>query len=262
MSTLKTADIHAVRHVLGPVGAFLPYPMPTASSISDQCHDARRLEHAGYGAVGTNEVPGKDSLVQLSILLAATQRVVFGTAIANIWSRAPHTAHGASTMLARAFPDRFVLGLGVGHPAQAGAIGRKFTRPVGMMRDYLQQMSAPTPGSVTDTPYPRLLAANGPKMFALAGENADGAIPAMIDPAVTSQARDALGVDKLLVILIDASNEAGDLTDVATTVTAHRSAGADHVVALLPIGTELAAGINRLEQLAPALLHMPPTNPN
>jgi hypothetical protein len=41
-------------------------------------------------------VGGKDALVQLAILLAATERMVFGTSIANIWARAPQTAHGAA----------------------------------------------------------------------------------------------------------------------------------------------------------------------
>ena len=257
MSNVRTQELHRVRRALGPVGAFLPYPMPAAPSIGDQRQAVRRLEQAGYGAVWTNEVPGKDSLVQLSLLLAATERVVFGTAIANIWSRSPHTAHGASTLLAQAFPGRFVLGLGVGHPAQAQAVGREFARPVGMMRDYLGQLSAPTPGSATDTFYPLLIAANGPKMFSLAADLGDGIIPAMVEPDVTRRGRDALGPDKLLVVLIDGGSTAGDPSAVAAVAKAHRSAGADHVVALLPMGTALAAGIDRLEELAPALLDRP-----
>jgi probable F420-dependent oxidoreductase len=51
-----------------------------------------------------------------------------------------------------------------------------------------------------DVAYPRIIAANGPKMLALAGEIADGAMPAMLPPEFTAQARQALGPDKLLVI--------------------------------------------------------------
>jgi len=40
---------------------------------------------------------------------------------------------------------------------------------------------------------------------------------------------------------------------VAARVGSHLAAGADHVVALLPIGTDLTAGVERLVQLAPAL---------
>ena len=48
--------------------------------------------------------------------------------------------------------------------------------------------------------YPRIIAANGPKMLALAGEIADGAIPAMLPAEFTAQARQVLGPDRLLVI--------------------------------------------------------------
>ena len=82
--------------------------------------------------------------MQLAILLAATERMAFGTSIANIWARAPQTAHGAAALLSQAFPDRFVLGLGVGYPHQAASVGREFGRPVGTMREYLDQMGAPT----------------------------------------------------------------------------------------------------------------------
>jgi hypothetical protein len=37
--------------------------------------------------VWTNEVIGKDALVQLAMLLAATEKMVCGTCIANIWAR-------------------------------------------------------------------------------------------------------------------------------------------------------------------------------
>ena len=149
----------------------------------------------------TNEaVGGKDALVQLAVLLAATERMVFGTAIANIWARAPQTAHGAAALLAQAYPDRFVLGLGVGYPHQAASVGREFGRPVATMRDYLDQLTAPTQLPAPDVAYPKIIGANGPKMLALAGQHADGALPAMTPPELTAQARQLLGPDKLLVI--------------------------------------------------------------
>jgi len=154
--------VSAVRQAMGPIGAFLPYPTSAAPDIGDQIAAVRRLERVGYGAVWVNEVPGKDALVQLSILLAGTDRIVLGTGVVNVWSRSPHTAHGAATLLAQAFPDRFVLGIGSGHPGQAETVGREFGRPLATMRDYLGQMTAITPGSATATPYPRLIGANGP----------------------------------------------------------------------------------------------------
>lgn len=138
--------------------------------------------------------------MQLAVLLAATERMVFGTSIANIWARAPQTAHGAAALLSQAFPDRFVLGLGVGYPHQAATVDREFGRPVGTMREYLDRMGAPTQLPAPDVAYPKIIGANGPKMLALSGEIADGAMPAMVPPEFTAQARQVLGPDKLLVV--------------------------------------------------------------
>jgi probable F420-dependent oxidoreductase len=196
-----TTVVESARRALGPVGAFLPFSRTSPPSADLQREAVRRLENAGYSATWVNEgVGGKDALVQLAILLAATERMVFGTSIANIWARAPQTAHGAAALLSQAFPDRFVLGLGVGYPHQAASVGREFGRPVGTMREYLDQMGAKTQLPAPDVAYPRIIGANGPKMLALSGEIADGAMPAMVPPAFTAQARQFLGPDKLLVV--------------------------------------------------------------
>jgi probable F420-dependent oxidoreductase len=196
-----TTVVEAARRALGPVGVFLPFSRTSASSADLQREAVRRLERAGYRAAWTNEaVGGKDAFVQLAVLLAATGRMVFGTGIANIWARAPQTAHGAAALLAQAFPGRFVLGLGVGYPQQAASVGREYGRPVATMRGYLDQMTAPTQLPAPDVAYPKIIGANGPKMLALSGEIADGALPAMTPPEFTAQARQLLGPDKLLVV--------------------------------------------------------------
>jgi probable F420-dependent oxidoreductase len=193
--------VEVARRTLGPVGVFLPFSIAGAPSADQQREAARRLERAGYRAAWTNEaVGGKDALVQVAVLLAATERLVLGTSIANIWARAPQTAHGAAALLAQAFPGRFVLGLGVGYPQQAASVGREFGRPVATMRGYLEQMTAPAQLPAPDVAYPTVLGANGPRMLALGGELADGAMPAMVPPAFTAEARQVLGPDKLLVV--------------------------------------------------------------
>jgi probable F420-dependent oxidoreductase len=193
--------VEAARRALGPVGVFLPFSRTSAASADQQRDAARRLERAGYRAAWTNEgVGGKDALVQVAVLLAATERMVFGTGIANIWARQPQTAHGAAALLAQAFPDRFVLGLGIGYPHQAADVGREFGSPLATMRGYVQRMTAPTQLPAPDVTYPTIIGANGPKMLALSGEIADGAMPAMVPPEFTEEARRLLGPDKLLVI--------------------------------------------------------------
>jgi probable F420-dependent oxidoreductase len=246
------STIEAARRALGPIGVFLPFSGDAAPTMDAQRDAVRRLEATGYRAVWTNEgVGGKDALVQLAVLLAATERMVFGTSIANIWARAPQTAHGAATMLADAYPGRFVLGLGVGYPAQAASAGRDFGKPLGTMREYLERMSAPTRMPALDGRYVRVVAANGPKMQALARDAADGAMPAMPEPSATAAARAILGPDKLLIVLIriDVDSDAA-----AVPAREHLDAGADHVVLTLPPGTAFATGVEHLLRVAPTAI--------
>ncbi len=192
--------VDVARQALGPLGAILPVSFTSAPSIDMQREAVGRLERAGYRAVWTNEVIGKDALVQLATLLGATEHMVMGTCIANIWARPAQTMHAAAAQLAQAYTGRIVLGLGVGYPEQATSVGRQFGSPLATVRDYLGLMDSPTWPSAPDAAYPRIVAANGPKMLALAAEVADGAMPAGMPAEFTAQARQALGPDKLLVV--------------------------------------------------------------
>ena len=184
----------------GPVGVCLPVSFTTTPSPDLQRAAVRRLEEAGYQAIWTNEVIGKDAFVQLGVLLATTERPVFGTFVANIWARPAQTMHAAAAQLAEAYPGRLVAGLGVGYPEQAASVGQEFGSPLVTMRDYLDRMDSPTWPPAPDAAYPRIIAANGPKMLALASEVADGAMPAGLPSTFTAQAREVLGPEKLLVV--------------------------------------------------------------
>ena len=298
-----TTVVDTTRRALGPVGVCLPVSFTSTPHVDDQRAAVRGLEGAGYRAAWTNEVIGKDAFTQLAVLLGATERMAFGTCVANMWARPPQTAHGAAAYLAQAWPGRFTLGLGVGYPQQAESVGRAFGSPLSTVRDYLTGMDGETWPPAPDTAYPRLLGANGPKMLTLAGEIADGALPAGGPPEHTAHARQLLGADKLLVVgvsvvldedrdqaraaarqvvsswlglpqfrttltslgypadeltepsdrVVDALVAHGGPDTVAAAVRAHLAAGADHVTLLLPVGTEFAAGVDRLVRLAPAL---------
>ena len=237
--------VEQARHALGPVGAFLPVSPPDPVSTDVQRDAVRRLEAAGYRAAWTNELIGKDALVQVAVLLAATETMVFGTSIANIWARPAQTAHAAASQLADAYPGRFVLGLGVGYPPQAESVGRDFGRPIATMRAYLRALTTEEPA------YVRLLGANGPKMLALSGELTDGALPATGALELTEAARHAVGPDKLLVVYLDAGG-----ADVGRPVGAHLTAGADHVIAGAPFGTSFEAAAARLLEMAPELTQL------
>jgi probable F420-dependent oxidoreductase len=212
------------RRALGPVGVFLPNSPGAGLPSADVQRDAvRRLERAGCQSVWNNEgVGGKDGLVQLGVLLAATERMTFWLGLANIWARPPQTAHSAAVLLADAYPGRFVLGLGAGYPLQAAQIGRDYGRPLATIRDYFEQMTAEQPlAQVPELSYPGILAANGPKMLALAAEIADGAMPILVPPQYTANARQVLGPDKILVVGLTA---AVDKDQDRARAAAHRPA--------------------------------------
>jgi probable F420-dependent oxidoreductase len=182
---------------------FLPGPVLDAAVPADlQRESVRRLEAAGYRTAWSNEaVIDKDALVQVALMLANTERMVFGTSIANIWARAPQTMNVSAASLAEAYPGRFVLGIGVGYEFQANIVGQSWGNPMETIRQYFARMDEPPlMRQVPDAPYARILAARGPKMLALAAEIADGANPNAVPPEYTERARKVLGPDKLLVV--------------------------------------------------------------
>jgi len=97
--------VEAARETLGPVGVCLPGSLTVPLNADLQRDAVRRFDHVGYRTVWTNEVLGKDAFVQLGVLLAETERMVFGTCIANIWARPAQTMHAAAAQLAEAYPE-------------------------------------------------------------------------------------------------------------------------------------------------------------
>lgn len=171
------------------------WSMPAAQEV------AAEIESLGYGSLFLPEIGLKDALVESAAFLAATDRLVIGTGIANIHARVASTMEGAGRVLTATHPGRFVLGLGVSHgPLVKNVLGGTYDKPLATMRDYLARMSAlpetVEPGSGRPT---RLLAALGPKMIELSGTDADGAHPYLVDQAQTARTREILGPDKWVV---------------------------------------------------------------
>jgi probable F420-dependent oxidoreductase len=161
---------------------------------------ARDIERMGYGSLFYGEAYGKETLTQAGAFLAATERLVVGTGIANIHARDPIAAESGARTLTALHPGRFVLGLGISHgPLVERGRGGTYTKPLATTRDYLQRMDA-VPEQVEPGVRPvRLLAALGPKMIELSGTAADGAHPYLVLPAQTAVTREALGPDKWVV---------------------------------------------------------------
>jgi len=156
---------------------------------------AAELEEMGYGALWNGEAMGREALTKAGLLLAGTKLVVIATGIANIYGRDPVTMVAAQKTLAEAYPNRFLLGLGVSHvPLVEKLRGHRYDKPVPTMRAYLDAMDqAPYQAVPPPTKPPRVLAALGPKMLKLSAERADGAHPYNTTPKHTAQARELLG---------------------------------------------------------------------
>jgi probable F420-dependent oxidoreductase len=160
---------------------------------------AAELEELGYPAIWVPEAVGRDPLVNSALLLGATRRLVLGTGIASIWSRDAMAMAASHLTLSEAYPERFVLGLGVSHQPMVDFVkGHHYDKPLSKMAAYLDAMDAaiyvaPKPERST-----RVLAALGPKMLHLAAAKAHGAHPYFVPVEHTTVAREALGDGPLL----------------------------------------------------------------
>jgi len=171
-----------------------PWPIRDALDI------ARDIEAMGFGSLFMPEGLGKDVLVESAAFLAATERLVVGTGIANIHFRIPIPAEAGARTLAALHPGRFALGLGVSHaPFVEENMKGTYAKPLATMRTYLERMNAVPPEIEEGARPARLLAALGPKMVALSGELADGAHPYLVTPEHTAATRAILGDDKWVV---------------------------------------------------------------
>ncbi|MFI5259490.1 MAG: TIGR03620 family F420-dependent LLM class oxidoreductase [Candidatus Limnocylindrales bacterium] len=159
---------------------------------------AREIERLGYGTLWYGESLAREAFAQGAIYLAATERLVVGSGIANIWARdATAMANGGRT-LAEAWPGRFVLGIGVSHAPAVRVRGHDYERPYSAMRTYLGAMSA-APWRGPETPMPPIvLAALGPRMTGLAGERTAGAYPYFSTAEHVREVRRILGPEPFL----------------------------------------------------------------
>lgn len=161
---------------------------------------AQEIEAMGWPTVWMPEAVGKDPLVQSGLMLAATERLIMATGIANIYARDAMAMANGQRTLTEAFPDRFMLGIGVSHaPMVEGLRGHDWDKPLTFMRRYLDAMDASLyMAAPPTTDLHRCVGALGPKALALAAERTRGAHPYNVPPEHTAQARDIMGPDALL----------------------------------------------------------------
>ena len=153
---------------------------------------AREIQNLGFGALWIGGSPA-DDLKLPEAVLAATSTLVVGTSIVDIWTSSGPRLAASHARIRNRFPERFYLGVGSGHAPTAESRGQSYTRPLSRLRELLT-------GSLAEVPaQERMIAALGPKTLETAGELTAGALPYLMPPAHTAEARRILGAGPLLV---------------------------------------------------------------
>jgi probable F420-dependent oxidoreductase len=160
----------------------------------------RSLTEADYGEAasvvedlgfGTLWLGGSPRLPKLRPMLEASQNLVIATGIVNIWQYEPADLAQEFAELDADFPDRLLLGIGIGHPEATS----EYQKPLTKSREFLDGIAAAA------TPVPRermVLAALGPKMLDLSCERALGTHPYFVPVEHTRFARERLGAQALV----------------------------------------------------------------
>jgi len=167
--------------------------------------DAQAAERSGFASIWVPQIPGEfDALTAIALMGSATGRIELGTAVLPMQTRHPiATAQEAGSCQA-VCEGRFTLGLGPSHHwVIQDMLGLPYERPAHTVRNYLEVLNAAfagpgtvevendlyrihSPIDVTDLPTPILLAALGPVMLRIAGEQTSGTILWMADERALS----------------------------------------------------------------------------
>ena len=190
----------ALREALGRIGAW-SFALE-AMSAAEEREAAAEIESFGYRAIWIPEaVDSREAFAHSGWLLAATQRAVVATGIANIWARDPTAMANGWRLLSDAYPGRFLLGIGVSHQGSVARRGAVYERPLSAMRDYLDAMDrAPSTAPEPDVAPRVMLAALGPRMLELGAERAHGVHPYFVPVEHTAFARQRLGPGPVLAV--------------------------------------------------------------
>jgi probable F420-dependent oxidoreductase len=149
---------------------------------------AVEIENLGYGTIWVGGSPSAD-LAFAEPILEATASLTLATGIVNIWSAAAGPVAESYHRIEKAYPGRFLLGVGVGHPEHTD----EYRKPYDALVDYLDELdnhNVPTSR--------RVIAALGDKVLRLAARRSAGAHPYLTTPAHTAHAREVLGNTVLL----------------------------------------------------------------
>jgi probable F420-dependent oxidoreductase len=149
---------------------------------------AKQIEDLGYGTIWVGGSPPAE-LAFVEPLLEPTSVLKVATGIVNIWTAAAEPVAESFHRINNAYPGRFVLGIGVGHPEAH----EQYRKPYDALVGYLEQLDR------FEVPVDqRVVAALGPRVLKLAAQRSAGAHPYLTTPEHTKWARQLIGPTALL----------------------------------------------------------------
>jgi len=162
----------------------------------------QRCEQLRYSVLWYPEALSYESFALGSFMLAHSEKLIVASGIANIYARDLTASRQGQHTLGKLSGGRFLLGLGVSHSLLVQDMrGHQYRRPLATMRAYLDSMeNAATTFPALSEPSPIVLAALGPQMTALGGEQTAGVHPYNVTPEHTASARAIIGPDKWLCV--------------------------------------------------------------
>jgi probable F420-dependent oxidoreductase len=150
--------------------------------------DAKQIEALGYGAVWVGGSPPAE-LDWVEPILEKTTTLQVATGIVNIWTAAPRPVAESFHRIDKAYPGRFLLGIGVGHPESL----TEYRKPIDALNDYLDKLD-----EYGVPKQRRVVAALGPRVLKLSAQRSAGAHPYLTTPEHTAQARELIGPSAFL----------------------------------------------------------------
>lgn len=149
---------------------------------------AKDIEALGYGAVWVGGSPPAE-LDWVEPILEATTTLQVATGIVNIWTAPAKPVAESFHRIDKAYPGRFLLGIGVGHRE----VVDEYRKPIDALNEYLDRLD--------DYGVPanrRVVAALGPKVLKLSAQRGAGAHPYLTTPEHTASARELIGPSAFL----------------------------------------------------------------
>lgn len=173
-------DLAGSKPELGRFGLWVRDAVPPEQAVE--------IEKLGYGAVWVGGSPAAE-LSFVEPILARTTTLRVATGVVTTWIAGPGAVAESFHRIEQAYPRRFLLGIGVGHP-EALAQYRKPIEALNAYLDKLDEYGVPVNR--------RVIAALGPRVLRLSAERSAGAHPYLTTPDHTAQARTLMGAQAFL----------------------------------------------------------------